>query len=993
MIKGVLECRQGILLASAGALLHNLGKVSSQFVGSKVPPKWAKDYKYQHICKLFVEDVDCLGRGSQLTSNKEWKKLYDKIKSSPDNRQPIAPGTLNALKTPVAKLPKPFEDRFGSSGPGGGAGPIPYRVGDIIEYLGQGEKIYPALFRDLFGFSSLLTHLMNLCHHGASGGEKDDISSLQQRLPLCLATPCGYEKPAPDLAEYDRIKEDVERVIQQFLSGPKDPFSLSEFARRLEPLLRRVPADTRRGLNDVTVWDIGHAGMAFLKAGIWSAAKNPGLTHDDLIDRRSPQSPRWMNEKFPRWRLWRVGLDGPAYLADAVSVADLRVRQRKLRAYLDAVRRFAEEIYPVATEVYRDENGAIFIFPDWVGGSAEYSAFCKLYGHVFSGEKWENSGAEKEAGQIKKEAQWPPEEKSELSLPEVFALRPTAELSGDNYHNHPESRGRSCCKANLTGGYIGDKVEEWLKKPLPAEPVPEAYAGEVKTDLCSSCGVRPAGGGADLVPEEERKLYRPAKARERKICCVCMRERGRIAEEWWKKKPFSTVWVDEAADVNGRVALVVGKFGVEKMLEDLVYPSVKGKQWNDWLRRGAHLYGAPSDSFARFRRVWETTARFWREVAPPEETFPAGEKSPAEEKKFWAGWRDSLAASLAVRNLGGEAARRRLLLRLRPSGGQGKEESFGPFHAYELEAGGVKIGVACVDPGEGEFVTIENVGYLARQFGAPEKVAGDPCAAAACVQNWLNRKGEEFCLREPTAYERPGEPVVENAILQSISFAPDIYHPVIPVLAEPRAFAVLVPGKAAFNLVRGIKKKYEQEMGKVRWRLPLTLGAVFFPRHTPLQVVLDAGWRLLKVRDAADAAPEQKAKAGTAKNPQLHPLGYAYFGDQADSFQHPQGKQWPAAVKLFVEVEGSGKELAWVVSTTAGDNRTFDVWYPWVKVEGPVQNRCLAFQDPQNPGSAWLHVMEIEEGDKIKFHPSTFDFVFLDHAGRRFELAYCRFSF
>lgn len=1103
MHKDVLKYRQGLLLACAGALLHNLGKVNSRFVESQVPPKPKKEYEYQHICGLFVEDVNIQNKISHLSSiEKKWAELYIVLQQSPDNKDTLNDASRRALKNPIGPFPYPFNDRS-------------YRIGDLIEYLGQGEKLYPHAFNAIFGSSSLLTHLMNCSHRGASGGDKEGIMTLQQRLPLYTATPLGYEKPAPDLVEYDRIKEEVEQIIQKFLADPQK-FSLIKFMRQLEPLLRQIPADTQRGLNDITVWDIGQTGMAFLKSAFWSC-KGKSLNHDDLAD--------WKSNSYPRWRLWRVVIDGLDFLSDAVSVADLRVRQRKLRAYLDAVQRFAEEAYPVATEVYRDENGAIYIFPDWEKRSAEYEYFNELYNYIFQSKACLNVNVE-EAEKVKKTTKWPSKNEG-LALPQVFGIRPVVELSKDNYHHHPECK-RVNNSQNHSGGpvvdYIGSQVKDWIKNPLAADPDPEEFRkGSGRTDdICPYCGMRTVGGGEDLLPIEDRERYSSYDAMKRKICCVCMRERGRIAEEWWKEKPFSTIWVDEVADSNGCVALVVGKFDVEKMLDEMVYlskleqkclyipyweglsPSTpcslkikdnRNKEvnfnwdgvylegpWNftpykcsklkvkkfdgrdtDWepelsiervefnttyghpslkvyladdnLLITAKLFGIPGDwpslmgkeiealekkwkiigvrviellpsgsneaeqvykdkflwqardphnarniyylklipaefkntgdlcdSFARFRRVWETTANFWREVAPPEEYFP--------EKKVW---HEALSSCLATKTTIDNVARRRLVIILDSD----EQIEVSPFYAYELTVENVKIGVFCTDPKRKEFVSIENLNYIARQLGALEKEVCDPCAAIFVVSKIKNKKCR---LDYSPSYGHRGQLVTEKANIKEVSIAPISYYPVIPILAEPRIFAALVPGQTAFELVQRIKRKYEQEIGKVRWRLPLTLGVVFFQKHTPLRVVMDAGWRLIKV----DTEEE------IAKIEEVSSVSYSYLDDYRNrqEISHPQGKFWPQRVKVTVEVMDNCNQISWDISTAAGDGCTFDIWYPWVKVEGTIKDRPLAFADPRVQQNTWVHVMELKKDDKIKFFPSTFDFVFLDHAGRRFELAY-----
>jgi hypothetical protein len=1155
MSHDINEYRKGILLACAGALLHNLGKVSSRFVEAKVPPEVKKEYKYQHICGLFVEDVDSQGKVTQLPSvtagrkKNFWVDLYDRLKNSTDNKDTLSTETLKALKTEIDSLPSPFDDRS-----------FTYRIGDLIEYLGQGEGLYPKAFNDIFATSSFLTHLMFRAHHGASGGEKAGILELQQRFPIYLATPLGYEKPAPDLLEYERIKEKVEGIIQECLAIPES-FSLKEFAGKLEPLLRRIPADTRRGINDVTVWDIGHTGMAFLKAGIWSlAGENPNSYQHKYLD-------KWQSEKHPRWRLWRVGLEGLDFLCNAVSVADLRVRQRKWREYLDKVRDFAEEKYPVATEVYRDENGSIYIFPDWDKDSVDYIEFKEKGVHIFK------DGSVEKPNPAEKDEKEEPSTGHELSLPKVFGLRPATELTEEKYYNNPE------CKVNSTP-YIGEKIEEWIGEPLVGQPDFQVYSEVFKEksersrdnkldDLCPYCGVRVVGGGENMLPAEA-KGYNADKAKERKICCVCMYERGQIARDWWTEKPFSTVWVDEAADANGRVALVVGRLAVEKILRDLlIYPpehlylaeaqvirgtlppagteffyhnigfkvldvgtgeivitdkverfrntvqlisldfsdtskwthlgekrldnpidlSIKNttysgagyelncknssdiqqkcqeltgsnkwrdfqrltcvlkienitlratieqnwqklkidssdsstiekqllwtdgncyfylkntkevntireflSNWENWKNKKTRLYATPSDSFARFRRVWETTAQFWRDVAPPEEAFSRDNE-----------WQNALLNSWAAKTAGVDGARRRLLLTFKSSG----QLDVGPYHAYELAVNGVKMGVLCTNPEKREFVTIENLKYIARQMGASPKRVCDPSAAAAYVLTKL--MGKKVQLEESLGYGQGGRLVIEknNEVeIEEVSFAPDSYCPVIPILAEPRVFAALVPAQMAFALVKNIKEKYEKEMGKVRWRLPLALGLVFIEKNTPLRVVLDAGWRMLK---GLEAAPPLLGKV-TDKNC----LGHSYLeevkqnNEEINLINHPEKSSWPAAVDITVKVENpvsqgsktssavdsggwAGKELDWRVVTTAGDGRTFDIWYPWVKVEGIIADRALALQDPDPSSSkhtTWLHVMELEKDDKINFFPSTFDFLFLDHAGRRFELAY-----
>ena len=47
-LKKLEKCRDGLLLAQAGALLHNLGKISSQFLNKMTSNDKDQKFRYQH---------------------------------------------------------------------------------------------------------------------------------------------------------------------------------------------------------------------------------------------------------------------------------------------------------------------------------------------------------------------------------------------------------------------------------------------------------------------------------------------------------------------------------------------------------------------------------------------------------------------------------------------------------------------------------------------------------------------------------------------------------------------------------------------------------------------------------------------------------------------------------------------------------------------------------------------------------------------------------
>ena len=71
------------------------------------------------------------------------------------------------------------------------------------------------------------------------------------------------------------------------------------------------------------------------------------------------------------------------------------------------------------------------------------------------------------------------------------------------------------------------------------------------------------------------------------------------------------------------------------------------------------------------------------------------------------------------------------------------------------------------------------------------------------------------------------------------------YWPYRTLTVSPDVLMVLVPADLAPEFTRGIARRYRCEFGKVKGRLPLAVGNIFFPQHLPMFSVLDAAWRMV----------------------------------------------------------------------------------------------------------------------------------------------------
>lgn len=186
----------------------------------------------------------------------------------------------------------------------------------------------------------------------------------------------------------------------------------------------------------------------------------------------------------------------------------------------------------------------------------------------------------------------------------------------------------------------------------------------------------------------------------------------------------------------------------------------------------------------------------------------------------------------------------------------------------------------------------------------------------------------------------------------------------------------LVPADRSLELLQQIKLKYEREMGKVRNRLPLHLGAVYFSRRTPLRAALDAGQAMIKRQSTP------KIWQVTATHQGALPSSKSALADGTKQFQQT----------ITLSLSWGGNSIDWHVPAVMGDGATPDNWYPYIHFhcdqQGNTQpcHRQRMFQDPQ--GNWLIHAGDLQVGDQVHFIPSTLDFEFLDTTARRFELHY-----
>ncbi|WP_143857138.1 CRISPR-associated protein Csx11 [Nostoc sp. 'Peltigera membranacea cyanobiont' 213] len=567
--------------------------------------------------------------------------------------------------------------------------------------------------------------LLGICH-GVAHIDKPEIE--EKNSSLIAASVFGFETSLHESSS--ELFKAVNNINQRHI-----------FLKELEQAFNNALADTRRPLNEVSLWEWGAATAAFWKAIAARYVLENKVTEDNL-----------------KWRIISISFDGLGFLERSLTISDLLSRQRSLQASLNCVRILLEETYPLGNEVYQDENGSAFLVSELEGDDIEGSRWRNLLENQILNTGW----------------------KSELD----GELKPRIHIT----------------EAHKEGIVLHKALELPLPPIIPFKDCSNRWwQGEV-TDICTVCGVRPQGWG---MSNKEQKC----EARSRNICHVCLERRGRRAKAWSedlhkkdseKISSRNTIWIDEVADENGRLALVIGQFNLNDWLNgDMIKtlfavcnpPNFKSKE----------------PSFARIQRVWKTTYQFWQEVLTdmPDAKLPK------------------------VKN--------RLIIK--PSNlTQFKLQRYGN---YDLVLGMTKLSVL---HDNGNLITTDNLRYTAKQLGAKsEEYASDETATEFVRSRLLN---QQVPIEDSTGYGSPSK-LQGKLNISNVMFDVTEYSRVISILAEPRTFMALVPAENSLDVIKTIQTKYDREMGKVRNRLPLHLGVVYFNRRIPLRAALDAGQKML----------------------------------------------------------------------------------------------------------------------------------------------------
>ena len=644
-------------------------------------------------------------------------------------------------------------------------------------------------------------------------------------------------------------------------------------------------------------------------------------------------------DKRLRWRILKINVDVVGLLSKGLKIGDILGYRSEIEKTYDEIKKIVEFKHPLGNEIYRDSTGIYFSCPD-------VDDISKLKSEII--------------GKLK-------------NLNKLdFSLQ--IEISDESRSMVILASEREESLRRISYPHIGN-IEN-LKKEF------EESRNADGEDICPVCRIR-------LKPERENRC---------KKCGNRYQERSKI----WIKNPQETIWLDEVADKNDRVALIVGQFDLRKWLFGEFIDTFVSQTFDEWRRENEQLcqnlsINSMNDLKNLFENLFNSSSLtnqqrmllksligfppinfvsdFWEPIAERDATGEALNLKDNSEKakhlikllfrkhpsiaricRIWKTTQEFINETIFEKilkeyNWNSEPRRQRIQFKIEPNPNIPKGST------CDIEVDGVRFSPICIDRQNGIFVSTMNFEILKKLGNSLNEISEN-----------LNERRIKVKTEKDRTW-KDGK-VVETKLADE-KF--QNYLPYVKIYDFPEQFMVLVPAYEALDIAERILNEYEIQFSKVRHRLPFHLGIIAFHRKTPLYVVIDAGRRLIEAFKERDKKFKEKMERGEIEI-------------KVVSIKEVEDEKFGKSKEIEIVADSySPISLKWRISYSTGDPGQEDLWHPYIRVHDSVSDRKLCFDYTGN-GDYVCHIKEIKENDKIKIEPSYFRLFYLENAADRFRV-------
>lgn len=662
-----------------------------------------------------------------------------------------------------------------------------------------------------------LISTLSKCDGIDSGDDKGVVRKKQSIKNTVIVSAFGREKSKIDLNCLDNylreLDKDLTEIFNLYSSRKTDVACFKDSVlKAIEEPFSNALGETRVPANDVTLYD-----HSFSTASLYKTQLARAILKGDIDT----------NEK---WRVFGIFWNGTRFISQAMKVADALKRQEIIEAIRGKIRCMFEVEYPIGNSVFADNDSIFFTFPAF-DKSKELAKECM----------------EKAVKIIRNE--------SESDLWPICALTqprrsPTviARMMGF-FEEKKEIEKESALLYIQDEQLFNPKEDSLLQNPRLNPEI------DNKHDICPVCRIR-------------------AKKEKHDTCNVCLeRRRGRIKNWAENRDNTETIWMDEVADENNRIALVSLEFEIGGWMDRTVVNTLFSQSFEDWANNKKfdkhsierpkdyqkealeHLEFVLDDQNNKGKRAKHLDI-FFEDLEVREQIFDTHlnnivnkigknvedltendlfnylfhkQPSPARLRRVW--WETGDFIKEIQKQIHESIKQpKRIII-----------EVDSELGGWELSTGKI-IELESLSPdnlpvtylGNRRFITIVNHdGYK-----STKKLSG-----LEAVKEFLEKSKNE---RKSLTIKKDDSEEESDIKITDVNIEKKTYLPTTTLTKSPYQFQMLVPATSVPEILEIVTSLYDNLFSKVRGKLPLKLGVLVANRKFPLYVLLDSASRMLK---------------------------------------------------------------------------------------------------------------------------------------------------
>ncbi|RKQ84650.1 CRISPR-associated protein Csx11 [Brockia lithotrophica] len=871
-----------------------------------------------------------------------------------------------------------------------------------------------------------LLGLLQAAHGITSGVEKNlptqTSNYLRQTIPhMWLSSPWGHPKrnllaDPPEILSpqgWEQLVREIRRVLEELQKLVTDKGSDDDWLKWRNSaigegsFIRRAflstLAETRLPDNDVTLWDQSYVAAALFKSAVAGELLKtlyqiyPDIKLNFLDENNIKKIAQKLSLKLPnkdsdkkayinafiknntRWRLLTVALGTEHYEARAVKIGDWTGAKSDIEDFFRQVAALVEVDLAVGSLLYRDNTVAVFSLP---------------------GERFDEEELER---QRLNDSSFKYDDR--IFAPWLKSLNTLLREQVDKFAYDLNLETPPYVRLSSPTRSLVPMVREWREaRKTVAVPIHKPWdichrvPTEAQGHVCPVCQVRLNGD----------------RTNKGKPCEVCRERRHHRRDDWiFGQLGNDTIWFEEVADSNDRLALLTFSLDLEDWLNGERVDSLRAQAIPEWARFNPVFQEGESkrisnpispqtlfsqivglikekildksgnwkfvdddiflnnlhDGFKHFRKsnlqrknddnnsyekhLWRT---FYEQIVEDRADAPSWDELNDDKRISWLAHQlfRKLPSPGRVYRFWRESEEffHDLLREFR----QLAARSDNPWRVRRL---------LLVPDNHDEWrdLTLYNGRWQGRQISLIYVKELGGFVTAFNLARWLrpedsqtDLQGVRISLEVEDAPEGRREMTVKQVRGSWQPFAHlSVYHPVIPVELSPLRFRVLVPLEVASECVDLAVAQWQKRFARVWDRLPLRVGVVAFPRMVPYQAIVEA------VRNVEDG-----------------------LASGEETWMVVETRQMAGVVTLRMRRRRvDDREVLRDVPVVLPDGRE-DVFYPYVAVKDSQVRFPRDFQHPY--GKVYRHVADLLPGDDIQVVPARVNTLFMDSTAARFNI-------